>query len=68
MNKDVMKLLGTAFQLPSVIKDVNHLENNHSEAKLPSTDKFSRTKLLLSLEQMMQENYPIPQKRMLTKW
>jgi len=62
-----MKLLGSAFQLPSVINNVNHLENNNLEEKLPSMDKFSRTKLLLSLEQMVQENYPVPLKGILAR-
>jgi RNA exonuclease 1 len=67
MDKDIMKLLGSAFQLPSVINNVNHLENNNLEEKLPSMDKFSRTKLLLSLEQMVQENYPVPLKGILAR-
>jgi len=67
MDKNIMKLLGSAFQLPSVINNINHLENNDLEKKLPSMDKFSRTKLLLSLEQMVQENYPVPLKGMLAR-
>jgi len=62
-----MKLLGSAFQLPSIINNINHLESNDLEKKLPSMDKFSRTKLLLSLEQMVQENYPVPLKGMLAR-
>lgn len=34
---------------------------------LPSTDKFSRTQLLLSLQQMIAENYPVPLKGELAK-
>lgn len=34
---------------------------------LPSTDKFSRTQLLLSLQQMVIENYPVPLKGELSK-
>lgn len=47
-----------------------HLKNNNNEKSmknnsnenLPPTDKFCRTKLLLSLWQMVEENYPVPLK------
>lgn len=35
---------------------------NNRDISLPSTDKFCRTKLLLSLSQMVEENYPVPLK------
>lgn len=35
---------------------------NNSDENLPPTDKFCRTKLLLSLWQMVEENYPVPLK------
>lgn len=34
---------------------------------LPGTDKFPRTKLLLSLCQMVEENYPVPLRGELAK-
>ncbi|KAL6440694.1 hypothetical protein ACFW04_003276 [Cataglyphis niger] len=59
-NGNVIKLLRSVFPMHSVNNDVkNALEHN---MKLPSTDKFCRTKLLLSLSQMVEENYPVPLK------
>ncbi|KAK2588916.1 hypothetical protein KPH14_001773 [Odynerus spinipes] len=52
---DVVKLLKTVFPVhQSTITSINK--------DLPSTDKFSRTQLLLSLRQMVEENYPVPLK------
>lgn len=36
-------------------------------SELPPTDKFPRTQLLLSLCQMVEENYPVPLKGELAK-
>ncbi|XP_034189156.1 RNA exonuclease 5 isoform X2 [Osmia lignaria lignaria] len=53
--RDVIKLLKTVFPMyqtePTDIKRI---------LELPYTDKFPRTQLLLSLCQMVEENYPIP--------
>lgn len=59
-NGNVIKLLRSVFPMHSTNNDVkNALEHN---INLPSTDKFCRTKLLLSLSQMVEENYPVPLK------
>lgn len=59
-NGNVIKLLRSVFPMHSASNDVkNALEHN---INLPSTDKFCRTKLLLSLSQMVEENYPVPLK------
>lgn len=59
-NGNVIKLLRSVFPMHSANSDVkNALEHNIG---LPSTDKFCRTKLLLSLSQMVEENYPVPLK------
>ncbi|KMQ98387.1 rna exonuclease nef-sp [Lasius niger] len=42
------------------------VKNEHN-INLPSTDKFCRTKLLLSLSQMVEENYPVPLKGILAE-
>lgn len=34
--------------------------NNNNNKKLPTTDKYSRTQLLLSGWQMVEENFPLP--------
>ncbi|CAL7935248.1 unnamed protein product [Xylocopa violacea] len=62
---DVIKLLRTVFPMhrdPSV-----NAENLKKLSELPITDKFPRTKLLLSLCQMVEENYPVPLKGVLAK-
>lgn len=57
---DVIKLLKTVFPVhKSIITSTN--------SDLPPTDKFSRTQLLLSLRQMVEENYPVPLKGELAK-
>lgn len=58
-DRNIIKLLRTTFPVPS--DNANGVENN-SKVNLPATDKFDRTKLLLSLEQMVRENYPVPLK------
>lgn len=61
-NGDVIKLLRSAF--PVHLKNNNNEKSmkNNSNENLPPTDKFCRTKLLLSLWQMVEENYPVPLK------
>ncbi|XP_072754705.1 uncharacterized protein Rexo5 [Anoplolepis gracilipes] len=57
-NGNVIKLLKSVFPMSSRNIDVK----NDCDINLPSTDKFCRTKLLLSLSQMVEENYPVPLK------
>ncbi|XP_032684423.1 RNA exonuclease 5 [Odontomachus brunneus] len=61
---NVIKLLKTVFPVHSV--NSNNMENKTCK-NLPQTDKFCRTKLLLSLWQMVEENYPVPLKGILAK-
>lgn len=51
---DVVKLLKSVFPVQNLMVPSNN--------DLPPTDKFSRTELLLSLKQMVEENYPVPLK------
>ncbi|KYN01074.1 PREDICTED: putative RNA exonuclease NEF-sp [Cyphomyrmex costatus] len=59
-NGNVIKLLRSIFPMHSVKNDVQFSKN--IDENLPPTDKFCRTKLLLSLWQMVEENYPVPLK------
>ncbi|XP_043494629.1 RNA exonuclease 5 isoform X3 [Polistes fuscatus] len=54
---DMIRLMKAVF--PVTMPAINSAKDN---SDLPSTDKFSRVKLLLSLRQMVEENYPIPMK------
>lgn len=54
---DVIKLLRTVF--PVQESQLNGSFSNE-ETELPLSDKFPRTQLLLSLRQMVEENYPVP--------
>ncbi|KAL0108513.1 hypothetical protein PUN28_015210 [Cardiocondyla obscurior] len=58
-NGNVIRLLRTVFPMHSI--NTNETGIN-SYGILPPTDKFCRTKLLLSLWQMVEENYPVPLK------
>lgn len=62
-NGNVIKLLRSVFPMHSANNDVK----NKCDISLPSTDKFCRTKLLLSLSQMVEENYPVPLKGILAE-
>ncbi|XP_076750664.1 RNA exonuclease 5 isoform X2 [Xylocopa sonorina] len=62
---DVVKLLRTVF--PMHEDPSTNIENFKKWSELPTTDKFPRTKLLLSLCQMVEENYPVPLKGVLAK-
>lgn len=62
-NGSVIKLLRSVFPMHSASNDVK----NERDINLPSTDKFCRTKLLLSLSQMVEENYPVPLKGILAE-
>ncbi|KAL6267125.1 hypothetical protein P5V15_000204 [Pogonomyrmex californicus] len=57
MNGNVIRLLRSVFPMHSS-SDVKCTK----DSTLPTTDKFCRTKLLLSLWQMVEENYPVPLK------
>lgn len=64
-NGDVIKLLRTVFPVyedPSI-----RAKKLKRRSYLPVTDKFPRTQLLLSLCQMVEENYPVPLKGELAK-
>ncbi|KOC64497.1 Putative RNA exonuclease NEF-sp [Habropoda laboriosa] len=62
---DVIKILRVVFPINSSTLTDN--ENVTKESEVPSTDKFPRTQLLLSLCQMVEENYPVPLKGELAK-
>lgn len=58
---DLVRLLKTVFPMLSLVganKDVS-IEDI---SQLPDTDKFSRTQLLLSPYQLVDEQYPVPLK------
>ncbi|XP_071574836.1 uncharacterized protein Rexo5 isoform X1 [Temnothorax nylanderi] len=61
-NGNVIKLLRSVFPMHSINSDEKFPTKNSSNRTLPPTDKFCRTKLLLSLWQMVEENYPVPLK------
>ncbi|XP_066139000.1 RNA exonuclease 5 [Euwallacea fornicatus] len=42
------------------INEVEEADNNLNDGSLPQTDKYSRTQLLLSGWQMVEENFPLP--------
>jgi len=65
-NGNVIKLLRSVFP-HSINSNVKFSTKNNSDGNLPPTDKFCRTKLLLSLWQMVEENYPVPLKGTLAK-
>lgn len=60
---DVIKLLKTVFPM----QQPRTINNESKNSELPTTDKFPRTQLLLSLCQMVEENYPVPLKGELAK-
>ncbi|XP_076244024.1 RNA exonuclease 5 [Calliopsis andreniformis] len=62
---DVIKLLRTVFPVQHSAAINN--ESIKQEPELPTTDKFPRTQLLLSLCQMVEENYPVPLRGELAK-
>ncbi|XP_011160098.1 RNA exonuclease 5 isoform X2 [Solenopsis invicta] len=66
-NGNVIKLLRSVFPMHLTNSNVNFSMTNNSVENLPQTDKFCRTKLLLSLWQMVEENYPVPLKGTLAK-
>ncbi|KAK0167983.1 hypothetical protein PV327_001828 [Microctonus hyperodae] len=55
---DLVKLLKVIF--PMHQRNNNSMENIKVNQELPSNDKFSRTQLLLSPWQLVEENYPLP--------
>ncbi|XP_047354762.1 RNA exonuclease 5 isoform X2 [Vespa velutina] len=59
---DIIQLLKKTFPMHMTTTNSTNRDNN-----LPPTDKFSRTQLLLSLQQMVEENYPVPLKGKLWK-
>ena len=62
---DLVKLLKGIFPMrPTTTNDERLLKKDQLN-DLPSTDKFSRTRLLLSPWQLVEENYPLPLKGVL---
>ncbi|XP_014215920.1 RNA exonuclease 5 isoform X1 [Copidosoma floridanum] len=61
-NQNIVKLFKAIFPLQTA-SNVDTKEN----VRLPATDKFPRTELLLSPYQLIEENYPIPLKGGLAK-
>ncbi|XP_026473100.1 RNA exonuclease 5-like [Ctenocephalides felis] len=59
-SKDLMVMMRAVFPISKEVK------NTHQD-DLPPTDTFSRTKLLLSAWQMVEEGYPLPLKGELAK-
>lgn len=60
---DLVKLLKVIFPMHSQLNDNNakkSMKNMKVNQELPSDDKFSRTQLLLSPWQLVEENYPLP--------
>ncbi|XP_011497286.1 PREDICTED: putative RNA exonuclease NEF-sp [Ceratosolen solmsi marchali] len=57
-NRNIIKCFKAIFPIQSFFK----IQINKKDEELPSNDKFSRTKLLLSSWQLIEENYPIPLK------
>ncbi|GLG95934.1 Uncharacterized protein GBIM_02791 [Gryllus bimaculatus] len=53
-NGDVYKALRAFFPIES--------SEDEKDPDLPSSDSFSRTKLLLSVSQLIEQNYPVPMK------
>ncbi|XP_058797392.1 RNA exonuclease 5 [Phymastichus coffea] len=64
VNGDIIKLLKKIFPMKSAPKSE---KGDNSNIGLPSTDQFSRTELILSPYQLIEENYPIPLKGGLAK-
>ncbi|KZC04664.1 Putative RNA exonuclease NEF-sp [Dufourea novaeangliae] len=62
---DVLKLLRTVF--PMYCSGRINTDSVKKVFELPATDKFPRTQLLLSLCQMVEENYPVPLRGELSK-
>lgn len=60
-SQDIIKVLTSVFSTDQLISDNNSTIENES-IDLPTSDKFPRTHLLLSLWQMIEENYPVPLK------
>ncbi|XP_078052619.1 RNA exonuclease 5 isoform X1 [Augochlora pura] len=61
--EDVIKLLKTVFPMNCI----ESTDSSKNESDLPPTDRFARTSLLLSLCQMVEENYPVPLRGELAK-
>ncbi|XP_001607810.2 RNA exonuclease 5 [Nasonia vitripennis] len=61
---DIIKLFRTIFPMQPVVKKDTDADK---DIQLPPTDKFSRTELILSPWQLVEENYPIPLKGGLAK-
>ncbi|XP_014224622.1 uncharacterized exonuclease C637.09-like [Trichogramma pretiosum] len=59
--KDMIKLKRTIFPINSVQRKRKHSETEIPKTEdLPDGDKFSRTELLLSSQQMVENGYPLP--------
>nr|XP_033334384.1 uncharacterized exonuclease C637.09 [Megalopta genalis] len=65
--EDVIKLLKTVFPMNCIRSTTTTTDSSKNGSDLPPTDRFPRTSLLLSLCQMVEENYPVPLKGELAK-
>lgn len=61
-NDKVFKVLRSMFPIKhvSLKPSINNSSNSKQKLGLPLTDKFSRTDLLLSAWQLVEEGYPLP--------
>lgn len=57
---DLVRLLKTVFPMLPRIKTNGKELSEEDISQLPESDKFSRTKLLLSPHQLVDEQYPVP--------
>ncbi|XP_014484394.1 PREDICTED: uncharacterized exonuclease C637.09 isoform X2 [Dinoponera quadriceps] len=67
--ESALQTTGNVIRLLKTVFPVRLLKDGKAETRenLPQTDKFCRTKLLLSLWQMVEENYPVPLKGILAE-
>lgn len=64
---NLVRRLKTIFPLRAPTKPDGKPYTTEELKELPTTDKFSRTQLLLSPAQLVEENYPLPLKGTLAK-
>ncbi|XP_043282190.1 RNA exonuclease 5 [Venturia canescens] len=64
---DIVRLLKSVFPMRSAVAENGRELTREELIFLPPSDKFSRTQLLLSPWQMVEENYPLPLQGVLAK-
>lgn len=57
---DLVRLLKTVFPMLPRVNYNARIQSEDDISQLPESDKFSRTKLLLSPHQLLDEQYPVP--------